>query len=330
MKGKVLELLKQQPDYISGEEMSRQLGVTRASIWKVITKLKQEGYEIISSTKKGYKLIDIPNSVTPEEILPKLSSNIMGKVIHYEESVLSTNEVAKTLAREGAKEGTLVIAEQQTKGKGRLGRLWESPKGDGIWMSLVLRPKLLPQQVSQLTLVGGLAMCEAIKEVTGLECGIKWPNDIVVKGKKICGILTEMSAEIEQINYVILGVGVNVNTKSFSEDLPYATSLWTIAHKEYSRVEIITSFLRKFESYYNKYTAKKEFSVCLENYKNQCVTLNKKVNIHTSSGSYIAYVKDVTKSGELLIEKENGEEEIVFAGEVSVRGIYGYSDEEKE
>ena len=215
---KVLSLLRDKEDYISGENMSKELGVTRASIWKTIKKLKEEGYKIESSTKKGYKLIDSPNVITAPEVSEHIKTETLGKEIKYYSEIGSTNEEAKKLARDNAKEGTLVIADKQVSGKGRLGKVWDSPRGTGIWMSLILRPHIMPSEAGQLTLIAGLNMCEAIEKITGLKAEIKWPNDIIINSKKVCGILTEMSAELEQIKYVIVGIGVNVNNSHFPKD----------------------------------------------------------------------------------------------------------------
>lgn len=324
MKDKVLALLKKQDTYLSGEEMSHELGVTRAAIWKVIKKLQGEGYIIDSSTKKGYKLVEKPNAITPEELKPMLENNSLGQEIHYFKEIDSTNEKAKALAREGCAEGTLVIADRQYQGKGRMGRSWTSPEGTGIWMSLILKPEILPQYASQLTLVAGLCMCEAIIEVTGLEAWIKWPNDIVVNGKKVCGILTEMSAEIERINYIILGIGVNVNQKEFPEDLPFATSLALEGGEDYIRISLIRAFLKRFEKEYEQYKAITSLVAIRNRYEKHCITLGKTVKITSGNEVFIAKARTVAEDGNLIVETETGEEKFVYSGEVSVRGLYGY------
>ncbi|PHV71211.1 biotin--[acetyl-CoA-carboxylase] ligase [Sporanaerobium hydrogeniformans] len=330
MVNEVLTLLKNAEDYLSGEEMSKVLGVTRASIWKTINKLKEQGYTIESSTRKGYRIKEVPNIITKSEVLEELHTQLLGREIVYYEEISSTNEEAKQLAREGCQEGLVVIADQQLLGKGRLGRNWSSPAGTGIWMSLVLRPPILPLQASTLTLVAGLSLCEAIEAVTGLEARIKWPNDIVVNGKKVCGILTEMSAELEGIKYVILGIGINVNTPHFPEDLPYASSLYLEGKQQYIRKDILKEFLMRFEKDYFTYLEVPTFQNFIQRYEAKCITLNKKVKILASSQEYVAYAKAITEEGMLKVVTEQGEEKIILAGEVSVRGLYGYVDEEKE
>lgn len=324
MKDKVLAFLKEQEEYRSGEEISQKLGVTRAAIWKAIKKLQADGYEIESSTKKGYKLLSSPNVITPSEIKHNLCTEVLGQDIYYKEEIDSTNNQAKVLAREGAKEGHLVIAEHQSQGKGRLGRSWQSPSGTGIWMSLILRPHILPRDASQLTLIAGLSMCEVIQEVTGLEARIKWPNDIVVNGKKVCGILTEMSAEMESINYIILGIGVNVNMAYFPEELPYASSLAIEGKKEYSRKAIIKAFLEKFEIDYKAYKKQPDLTPIMERYEKNCITLNRKVKLLVSNEEVIAKATGISNEGELLVTLEDGTMKVVSSGEVSVRGLYDY------
>lgn len=324
MKDQVLGFLKEKKAYCSGEEISQKLGVTRAAVWKAIKKLQADGYEIQSSTKKGYYLLQAPNIITPSEIKENLETKLLGQHVYYEEEMDSTNNVAKKLAREDAVEGTLVVTDKQTSGKGRLGRVWESPAGTGIWMSLILRPNILPQFASQLTLVAGLNMCEAIEEVTGLKAMVKWPNDVVIEGKKICGILTEMSAEMEGINYIVVGIGVNVNMKAFPESLPYASSLALQGGKEYSRKQIIKVFLEKFEKDYNEYKQKTDLESIKQRYEEHCITLHKKVKLIKKSEEVVAEAIGINKEGALHVKYEDGTIEDVLSGEISVRGLYGY------
>lgn len=325
MKEFVLKFLRDQGKYASGEEISQKLGVTRASVWKIIKKLQAEGYTIQSSPRKGYRLVETPNVITREEVANILQTQLLGKNIQYYEEVDSTNNKAKEVARLGASEGTIILADKQTLGRGRLGRHWSSPAKVGIWMSIVLRPPLLPYQVSQLTLIAGVNMCEAIQEVTGLECKIKWPNDVVVNGKKVCGILTEMSAEMERINHIVVGIGVNVNHKSFPEELPHATSLAIEAKKDYSRRDIIKAFLEKFERDYIQYKENPTLISILPRYEASCITLNNRVRIIMNNEEFIAQAIKIGEQGDLIVRMDNGEEKMIVSGEVSVRGLYGYS-----
>lgn len=325
MKSKILQLLKDSDGYVSGEEISKVLGVSRTAIWKVISHLKEEGYVIESVTKKGYLLQETPDLLTEDEILYHLKTKWLGrKIVHYHQ-IDSTNKEAKKLAASGEKEGTIVISEEQLAGRGRLGRTWISPAGTGIWMSVILRPSIAPTDASKITLLAGLAVCEGIKEATGLPVQIKWPNDLVLHNKKICGILTEMSAEMEKINYIILGIGINVNTDSFPEDLKNtATSLKIEEEKEYDRKEIVKAILMYLEQYYELYMKNQDMEDLLEKYKNHCLTLGKEVKIIHRNEEFIGKAVDLSKEGELMVEKQDGQVITVFSGEVSVRGLYGY------
>ncbi|WP_058486500.1 biotin--[acetyl-CoA-carboxylase] ligase [Defluviitalea phaphyphila] len=325
MKSKVLQILKEEEGYISGEEISRALGVSRTAVWKVISSLKKEGYVIESSTNKGYYLKETPDLLTKEEVSYNLKTKYLGKDIYHYYQIDSTNKEAKKMAVNGAKEGTIIISEEQTLGKGRLGRGWISPPRLGIWMSIILRPLVSPLDASKITILGGLSVCKAIEKVTGLDVKIKWPNDIVINKKKVCGILTEMSAEMEKIDYIILGIGVNVNNENFPEDLKdKASSLKIEGNKKYNRKEIVQEIIMQFEKYYEIFIRDKNLNKFLEEYKDYCLTLNKDVKINSNKESFVGKAIDISEEGELIVQKEDGEIITVFSGEVSVRGLYGY------
>lgn len=325
MKDTILTILKQQADYISGEEVSRILGVTRTTVWKAIQQLKEQGYEIDSVTKKGYKLCGVPDIVTAQEIKSALTTKILGSEVFDYKEVSSTNKIAKAKAAEGVKEGAVFIAEKQTAGRGRLGKTWESPSGTGIWMSLVLRPNILPQDTPNLTLVAGLAICKAIRNITELPAYIKWPNDIIINGKKVCGILTEMSAEMERVNYVIVGIGINVNTVTFPKEIEkQATSLKLEATIGYNRKDIISELLTLFEKYYQIYLNGLSIEPLLDEYKKLCITLQNEVQVITKDKTYWAKPVDIDKTGALIVDNKDGERISITSGEVSVRGVYGY------
>lgn len=253
-----------------------------------------------------------------------LNTKYMGKELEYHETINSTNIRAKEWAKQGAKEGSLVIAEYQSAGKGRLGRTWLSPKGEGIWMSLILKPFLEISKIPQITLVAGLCMSQAIQKVTGLKTEIKWPNDIVVNNKKIAGILTELSASTNSINSVVVGIGVNVNNQVLDTSIPYATSLALEGNKVYEREEIIKEFLNLFEVNYEQYIKEKSIVFLLADYKERCVNLNKEVIILNNQQEYIGYVQNINDEGSLEVRKLDNTIETIFTGEVSVRGLYGY------
>ena len=250
-------------------------------------------------------------------------SSFMGKEIEFYEEIDSTNIRAKNWSQEGAQEGSLVIAEMQNAGRGRMGRHWSSPKGEGIWMSLIVRPHIDIEKISQITILAGLSMCASIREETGLNVGIKWPNDLVVNNKKICGILCEMVKTTEG-PAVIIGIGVNVNSKQFPDDLPYATSLYLASQKVFSRETIIEKFLSDFEKRYKVYIQTCSLVKFIEEYKNLCINLNNEVKIIEKQEEFMGVVKDIDEDGRLIIEKEDGHIRHILSGEVSVRGLYDY------
>jgi len=228
MRNEILEYFrKANGNYVSGEQISRDLNVSRTAIWKHINILKSRGYIFESSTRKGYRLIYAPNLLTPLEIASVLHTETLGKKVVYFESTPSTNEEAKKIAREGAEEGTIVVAEEQTTGRGRLTRHFYSPFAKGIWFSVIFRPTFFPMEASKSTLLAAVGVCRGIRRLGLADAGIKWPNDILYHGKKLVGMLCEMSASMEKIDYIIMGIGINtgMKEKEFPEDFRgHATS----------------------------------------------------------------------------------------------------------
>jgi BirA family biotin operon repressor/biotin-[acetyl-CoA-carboxylase] ligase len=248
---------------------------------------------------------------------------MIGNTIVYLESVNSTNLYAKQLAKQGAEEGTIVVAEHQQQGRGRLGKIWESPKGTGLWTSLILRPCLQTQKVSLLTLLGGLAMCQTLEEMTGSNVGIKWPNDIVMNAKKVCGILTEAAIDTHGIQYVIVGVGLNVTMNTPIKNVPHATSLFLETGQVYQNDKLLEHFCITFEKLYRIFIAQESFEPFLKDYQARCVTLHKNVSI-LGEEPQIGYAQKITPLGELCVVQPNGQKIYIQSGEVSVRGLYGY------
>ena len=317
MKNKILDILKSEYGYISGEKISGQLNISRAAVWKHIKKFKQDGYEIESVTNKGYRLVSSPDIITEDGIKNNLDTEFIGQSIFFYDETDTTNERAK--ANNSAPDGSVFIAEVQTHGKGSRGRSWTSPKGTGIWHSILLKPDISPLEVSQITLVAGLAVCRAV----GLNSMIKWPNDIVIGGKKICGILTEMSAEMDMVNYVVCGIGINVNMESFPEKLSdKATSMYIESGQKYIRNEIIAKLMGEFEHYYKMFLDKGLCAI-LDEYKRSCVTLGRDVSVIFKKETVTGKAVDVNEDGSLVVETDSGKI-AVTSGEVSVRGIYGY------
>ena len=273
---------------------------------------------------KGYKLIQTPDIVTAEEVDSLLETEWAGHPVVYEEEQESTNQTAKMLAEQGASHGTLVVAERQVSGRGRRGRPWHSPKGSGIWMSILLRPQIHPMSASMLTLVAAMAVYDAISSrVEG--CAIKWPNDIVINGRKVCGILTEMSSELDNIHYVVIGIGINVNADDFPEDIAaVAASMHVITGEYYKRAEIIADVWKSFEKYYDQFLQTENLSLMVESYNQRLVNMGRKVYIEERGSQYEGTACGIDSEGALLVEKTDGTRTAVISGEVSVRGVLGY------
>lgn len=320
----ILEVLKRSDGFVSGEEISNSLGVSRTAVWKHINVLKREGYVIESSSKKGYRLISAPDRLSQHEILPLLRTNYIGRQIIHFDSIGSTNDEARRLAGQGCSEGLVVIAEEQTSGRGRLGRKWTTPRFGAIAFSMVLKPRIKPEEAPGITLVMGTAVCRAIRKVTPLNAGIKWPNDIIINNKKVCGILTEMNAEIDAVNYIIIGVGINVNVDEFPREInDIATSISIEAGRKISRKELICAIFLEFEGLYQEYKANGLKNIIGE-FKLYSVTLGRRVTVKSVNESFEGEAVDIKQNGTLVIRLDNGDEREVLSGDVSVRGIGGY------
>lgn len=321
MKKLILQRLKEADTFISGETLCKELGVTRSAIWKNIKSLKGQGYEIESVQNKGYRLRSTPDILNTQEILDGLTTEFMGKTIYSFDTLDSTNDVAKEYANNNCPDGTIIIAEQQKNGKGRLGRSWTSSPYQNITFSIVLRPNLAPHQLSIITLIIGLAVCKAIRSISKCDAMIKWPNDIIIGNKKICGILTEISAEAEQINYIVCGIGINVNCSFSFEDIAYkSTSLFMETQRVYKRKRIVQVLLAEIEKVYLDYMNSP--TAVLEEYKKYCVSLGKVVSAQQRKEPISGVAIDISDGGELIIESETKQLFTIFSGEVSVQNIY--------
>lgn len=304
--------------YISGEEVSRALGVSRTAVWKYVEDLRRSGYTIEAHPRLGYRLLARPDKLFPAEVRAGLKTARLGQVVHYFEEVTSTNDVAKDLAGRGAPEGTLVVAEAQTKGRGRRGRSWASPAGTGIWASLILRPRLVPSQTPVLTFTAAVAGAEAIRDLTGLPAGIKWPNDLLIRGRKVAGILTEMSAELDDVHHVVLGIGINVNIPSFPEEIAeIATSLSREGGQNVSRRRLLQAFLEYFESWYDRLPQAAED--LRDRWRAFSVTLGRRVTVTSPRLTLTGLAKDIDREGALLLETDGGELVRILSGDVSLR-----------
>lgn len=326
MKEQVLRALRSTDEYVSGQELCEKLGVSRTSIWKAINSLREDGYQIDAVPNRGYKVVGCPNTIAEEEIASRLKTERMGKKICYFSIIDSTNQYAKRIGEDGAPEGTLVIADEQTAGKGRSGRHWVTPPKTAIAFTLLLRPTLPPSRISMVTLVMGLAVCNAIQDLYHLPVGIKWPNDVVIEGRKICGILTEMSAEMDGVHYIVIGVGINTNLTTFPDEIrDVATSLQLQLGHPVDRAEVLCRVIELFEQYYEKFEKDGDLRELQEIYNEELLNLNERVRVLDPKGEYTGTALGIDPEGQLLVRRDDtGEVVKVWSGEVSVRGIYGY------
>ncbi len=324
MREKILELLREAEGFVSGQEMCEAFGVTRTTIWNVIRQLQGMGCEIEAVTNRGYRLVSAPDFLTEAEIVKYMDTKWAGRQLVVLDSVDSTNNEAKRRAEDGAPHGLLVVAEEQTGGRGRRGRVWDSKKGEGIFMSLLLRPDIAPADASMLTLVMGLAVRAALDGVCNLETLIKWPNDIVCGGKKVCGILTEMSADPDCVNHIVIGVGINVHNAGFSPEVSHmATSVFMETGEHACRARLVAECMGQFERYYDLFMQTHDLSGLVDEYDSVLVNRDRKIRVMESDGEYTGIARGIDVRGGLLAETDDGTRTII-AGEVSVRGVYGY------
>ena len=321
MRSQILNLLKQAGDnFLSGEYLAETLNVSRTAIWKHIKALRDSGYDIESVPRNGYRLLHSPDLLSAEEVKNSLSTKILGSDIKYFTTTDSTNNQAKKLAMDGAVDGTIVISEEQNGGRGRLSRSFFCPKYKGIWFSVILRPDFLPQEAPKCTLLAAVAVTKAIYDVTGVKVGIKWPNDILYNGKKLVGILTEMSAEMERINYIVLGIGIDVNisVEETPEDIrDIMTSLSQITGKKVSRLELLNKLLYHLEQLYIM-AQKQSFAPILDEWRKYSITLNQEIKVISGNDVTYGEAVDIDDDGALLV-KINGQIKRVLAGDVSIR-----------
>ncbi|WP_027407365.1 biotin--[acetyl-CoA-carboxylase] ligase [Anaerovibrio sp. RM50] len=320
MRQGILELLRGAGDrYLSGEDIAEKLGVSRTAVWKHINELKSAGYNIESQARNGYRLVGAPDRLLPEVISHGLGNKIIATNIVAFEEISSTNTEAKRLAAQGSPDGTIVVAESQNTGKGRLDRSFFCPKG-GIWFSVILKPDFLPQEAPKCTLMAAVAIAEAMQNV-GLKAGIKWPNDILYQGRKLVGILTEMSAEIDRINYVVIGMGINaiIAAETFPKDIKDKAGSMSMFLGEFDRVAFFQEVLRRLEAHYLE-VRKNGFGAVLDRWRSLSVTLGENINVLGINETFAGEAVDIAEDGALLVLPE-GSDEIrkVYAGDVSIR-----------
>lgn len=324
MKAAILKILRETGDYVSGQEICEKLGVSRTAVWKVIRQLQEEGYQVDAARSRGYRIIDGPDVMTAEEVESLLDTEWAGKPVVYYPETDSTNIRIRHLGDEGAPHGTVAVADRQTAGRGRRGRTWESPGGSCIYMSILLRPDLAPEKAPMLTLVMACGVAEGIMDCADVKVQIKWPNDIIVSGKKLAGILTEMSTQVDYINHVTVGVGINVNVQNFPEEIQTATSLLSETGTQTKRAPVIAAVMKHFEENYKIFMQTEDMSGLMEKYSSLLVNQGREVLILEKDAEYKAYAEGINQKGELVIRREDGTVENICAGEVSVRGVYGY------
>jgi BirA family biotin operon repressor/biotin-[acetyl-CoA-carboxylase] ligase len=307
---------------VSGAELSQRLGISRAAIWARIEELRGLGYDIEASPHLGYRLLNSPDSLHADDLLARLgkSTGVIGRDIHVFQETTSTNDVIEKLARDGAQEGVVVFAESQTKGRGRLGRRWLSPAQKGLWFSVLLRPELRPQETTQLTVAAAAALARALRSETGVEPEIKWPNDILIRGKKTAGILTELSAELDRVKYVILGIGVdvNVNLSEFPVELrKIATSLKIEIGRALSRPSLATAVLRELDHDYAQIRAGR-FAAVADEWESHCTTIGQNVVIRTGERQLRGRAESLGEDGALLLRTDYGHLERITGGDVTL------------
>ena len=311
----VLNFLREEKEcFLSGEEISRKLKVSRAAVWKEMESLRRLGYEIEAQPHLGYRLVKVPDKLYADEISYKLPTQIIGKKIYSYETLDSTNDAAWTLGEEGAPEGTCILAEHQKKGRGRLGRSWASPKGKNILLSILVRPVLAPTDIAKITLMSAVSVIKTVQQVTGKTLGIKWPNDILYKNKKVCGILTEMSAEADRVKFVVIGIGININSEA--KELPSGSvSLREITGREISRIEFARQLFLEFETDY-LLLKKGRFGPLAKDWEEFSVTSGRRVVAHLLGRKVQGEAVGIDPDGALWIRKDNGLQEKITAGDV--------------
>lgn len=321
----ILEFLKNhRMNYVSGETISKSLGVSRTAVWKHINELRKRGYEIESSSRKGYRLIDEPDLLTSDELALGMTTRYLGRRIICFETIGSTNNYIREHVDE-LPGGTLVVSEEQKSGRGRLGREWTSPSGKGIWMSLLLKPKISPQDAPKITQIAAAALVETVNDLYGLEVKVKWPNDVVVKGRKVCGILTEMGAELGMVRHIVLGIGINANMDVFEGELAdKATSLKIEMGQVVDRKKFLFHFLNCLEGFLDLFFEDGDFEKALNICRKHSAVIGKKIWIKGKNSSVEVLATGINDGGELMVQYEDGSEKAIISGEVSIRSENGY------
>lgn len=322
MEEKILNELKNADDYISGEILSSTLQVSRTAIWKHINNLKAKGYIIEGVSKKGYKLLSSPDLIDKSEVISLLETSQIGKNIVYFNEIDSTNIKAKELAQQNVETGSLIVAEKQTLGSGRFNRKWISPNG-GLWFTLVLRPNISPMEAPKITQIAAASVYKTLKDLN-IDVNIKWPNDIHLNDKKLCGILAEMKCDMDSVHYLVLGIGmnININRDDFKDDTKsIATSLKIEFNKQFSRTEILSSFLNHFEKLYLRFVNYLDLSETISICRNNSNIFGKQAKLITYNKEEIVTCVSLSDAGDLIVKDSQGNEKAVLTGEISFKGM---------
>jgi BirA family transcriptional regulator, biotin operon repressor / biotin---[acetyl-CoA-carboxylase] ligase len=318
---KILSALRENPDGVSGAELAEQLKISRAAVWARIEELRSLDYDIEAGPHFGYKLVGSPDALHADDLLARIGkTKVIGRDIRVFEQTTSTNDVIEKLARDGVKEGVVVFAESQTKGRGRLGRKWISPAHKGLWFSILLRPDLRPQEATQLTVASATALRRAIQLETGLKPEIKWPNDILIGGKKVAGILTELSAELDRVKHVILGIGVDVNLSAneFPAELrKTATSLKIETGDHIPRSELAAAILQALDADYLR-IGTGQFSAVADEWEEHCATIGRDVTVKIGDRKVRGHAESLDDDGALRLRTEHGRLEPITGGDVTL------------
>ncbi|WP_096434899.1 biotin--[acetyl-CoA-carboxylase] ligase [Alteribacter populi] len=319
MKSMLLQLLRtDENEFVSGERLSEKLGCSRTAVWKHIDALRKEGYEVEAATKKGYRLAGEPDALTKHQLQSRLPEQTIVQAIHHFPSLHSTQETAHQLASNGAGEGTLVLADEQTKGKGRLGREWHSPPKTGIWMSMILRPDIEVKRAPQLTLLTAIAVVRGIKKSLNLDPEIKWPNDILFNGKKAAGILTEMQAEPDHIHAIIVGIGLNVNQDAFPMPLDeIATSLKIEKGTIVNRADVLTAIINEWQWLYELFL-QEGFAVIKPLWEAHALTMGKRIVARTPKETVEGIATGIDEAGVLLLRQDDGTLKQIYSADIEL------------
>lgn len=318
---KILNRLRTSDGFLSGGALCGEFGMTRSAVWKHISRLRKSGYIIEAVSGRGYRLNGSPGIPVSEEVEPLLTTNRFGRNLLFREETDSTNMQAKILARQGGPEGSVLVADCQTGGRGRMGRTWVSPPGTNLYFSVILRPRVPPLRLSQIPLLVVSAIHQALdSEVEGVSAMIKWPNDILVKGRKVCGILCEMETEPDMTHFVVVGIGINVNLQDIPKEIEeIATSLFLEAGRKYSRPDILSAILNRFELLYEEWLEADDLRGFLPYLERHAWLKDKMVEVEHYNGTFAGYVRGLSRTGELLLEAEDGKVHVISSGEAHIR-----------